>query len=247
MIRVEYRPMADLSPLHQAILVAAKKSPSHSGLLGDLSISAILFEPALKDLQTWGYLASNKGKYSLLPPGMECVQVWRDTDKTGTWEVANPEGWLLGKGKFRISANSACLTDVGFNQDNGRQLTHKEAVALLDSHKKVGIPKESRGKPGPQSLGLATTQEILLAHWLHKQKGFLGEIAHRTPSSLLVESTFGFPPEPEPGSRATADGQEAVQPGSDCLEREAAKPQLSPESPSESMFQRLLGFFRPKK
>ena len=330
MIRVDYRPLHSLSPLHQAILVAVDKLPSPVGSFDCLSLPKILVEPALEDLLAWGFLVRKAGEYALLDPGKECVQVWKDTSMTGSWEIDDPVGWELGKGKFWILANCACLGDVGFNQENGRWTTYPDAVALHGKFKEVHIFLESgelqkmQGKlfgavdPGlgknnqpslsefigstltsmmdnPQlesaasqirtgldglsnsdgleadvaearagleealhgqreklrwkSQELATAKDILLAHWLQQQQGLLGELAQKSPSSLMVESTFGYPPEPKPVHPPTlADNQAVVSPGSHPPETQTSPPtedaKPNPSSGSGSMFRKLLRLFR---
>ena len=250
MIRVDYRPLRNLSPLHQAILVAVDKLPSPVGSFDCLSVSKILLESALEGLLAWGLLVCIEGKYTLPGPGKECVQVWKDTNMTGSWEIADPVGWDLGKGKYWIRANHACLGDVGFNQENGRRTTYPDAVALHEKYKEAlnGQREELRSK----SLELAAAKETLLAHWLQQQQGLLGELAQKSPSSLMVESTFGYPPEPESLPPPTlAENQPVVSPGAILP---GSPPQETPTPPptedakpnpsSGSMFRRLLRLFR---
>ena len=134
MIRVHYRPLDALRPLHIALLAALETCSSVRSASVSLGVPARDFEFAAEELLAWNFLTGSPASLNLTQRGMRCVEVWRDTEKTGCWSFPTDSHWILGNGSFLFRNPLASLDEAGLSTETGECLSEGEATALLAEH-----------------------------------------------------------------------------------------------------------------
>lgn len=126
--------MAALRPLHIALLAALETRSSVRVASVSLGVPARDFEFAAEELFAWNFLTGSPASLNLTQRGMRCVDVWRDTGKTGCWSFPTDSHWILGNGSFFFRKPLASLDEAGLNPETGECLSEGEAEALLAEH-----------------------------------------------------------------------------------------------------------------
>ena len=126
--------MAALRPLHIALLAALETCSSVRVASVSLGVPARDFEFAAEELFAWDFLSGSPASLNLTQRGMRCVDVWRDTGKTGCWSFPTDFHWILGNGSFFFRKPLASLDEAGLNPETGECLSEGEAEALLAEH-----------------------------------------------------------------------------------------------------------------
>jgi len=134
MIRVHYRPLDALRPLHIALLAALETRSSVRSASALLGVPARDFEFAAEELLAWDLLTGSPASLNLTQRGMRCVDVWRDTGKTSCWSFPTDSHWILGNGSFFFRNPLASLDEAGLNQETGECLSEEDAEELLAEH-----------------------------------------------------------------------------------------------------------------
>ena len=134
MIRVHYRPLDALRPLHIALLAALETCSGVRSASGSLGVPVRDFEFAAEELLAWDLLTGSPASLNLTQRGMRCVDVWRDTGKTTFWSFPTDSHWILGNGSFFFRKPLASLDEAGLNQETGECLSEEGAEELLAEH-----------------------------------------------------------------------------------------------------------------
>jgi hypothetical protein len=102
---------------------------------GSLGVPVRDFEFAAEELLAWDLLTGSPASLNLTQRGMRCVDVWRDTGKTGYWSFPTDSSWILGNGSFFFRKPLASLDEAGLNPETGESLSEGEAEALLAEYR----------------------------------------------------------------------------------------------------------------
>jgi len=132
MIRVYYRPLNSLRPLHVALLAALEPSGGVRAAARSLGVPLIDMEAAAEELWAWGLLGAEGGGMVLSARGQRCREVWRDTRGCGFWEFPVEADWLLGTGVFGFPRPLVSLACAGLDPDTGECLGEEEALSWLE-------------------------------------------------------------------------------------------------------------------
>ena len=142
MIRVHYKPLEALRPVHLALLASLDQPKSAKQVASNLSIPQMIIDHAIEDVTAWGLAESNGAEISLTERGNRCVAVWTATAKQGFWEFQDGTGWLLGKGVFLFRKPLKSLADAGLDPETGTVLSEQDAKARLKNIRNANLQLE---------------------------------------------------------------------------------------------------------
>lgn len=131
MIRIHYRPLEGLKPIHIAVLASLTQPADGKDVIRRLSIPQMMLDHALDDLLAWSLVRAVAQKFVLTGKGNRCVAVWTATDKKGFWEFKDGSGWLLGKGVFSFRKPLKSIKYANLNPETGDLVNEKDARERL--------------------------------------------------------------------------------------------------------------------
>lgn len=134
MIRVHYKPLDALRPMHMALLASLNLPMCRLKVASNLSVPHMVLNHAVDDAVAWSLIAQTGDALSLTDRGSRCVAVWAATDKRGFWEFGDGAGWLLGKGQFSFRKPLKSLNAAGLDAETGNLLVESDAKNRLKEY-----------------------------------------------------------------------------------------------------------------
>lgn len=127
MIRVFYKPLKGLKPLHVATLAVLRGKDSLEDIQEKLKIPSIFVTEAVSDLLAWDLVCEDDGRLQKTKAGQNCADVWWGTRKRGSWEFHLDSSWVLGEGTFTLNSRIEHLSDVGVDFETGTVIDREQA------------------------------------------------------------------------------------------------------------------------
>lgn len=168
MIRVIYKPLRGLKPIHLATLAVLRGRDTLEAVQGRLMIPEIFVAEAVADLQAWGLIHKDDVLLRKTKQGQTCLDVWWTSGKLGYWEFHTDQSWVLGEGTFGLNSLHERLSDFGVDLETGAVLDRDQAKdefnrlqAKTVSEEKFADQLDLLGRLVQQwiSTGLAEPQE----------------------------------------------------------------------------------------
>lgn len=139
MIRVHYKPLDALRPMHLALLASLNPPTSRLKVASNLSVPEMILDHAVDDAVAWSLVAQTGDALALTERGNRCVAVWAATDKRGFWEFEDGSGWLLGKGLFSFRKPLKSLDAAGLDAETGNLLAECDAKDRLKKYQRANL------------------------------------------------------------------------------------------------------------
>lgn len=146
MIRVHYKPLDALRPMHVALLASLNPPTSSLKVASSLSVPQMVLDHAVDDAVAWSLVAPIGDALALTVKGNRCVAVWAATNKRGFWEFEDGAGWLLGKGVFSFRKPLKSLEDAGLDAETGNLLGENDAKSRLKEYQRATLRLEDEIK-----------------------------------------------------------------------------------------------------